>query len=427
MKDKKLIKYIIIILVLFVGLILIETNKKKTVDWTPSFINTDKNPYGTYIAFDLLKNVFPNRDIYVSRLPISNELGYIVEEDERSSYMHDKETIDLDITSSESYLFINNNFGIRVPPIFEDDKSQSFGIDKLDIKNLLSFVEKGNNTFISAERMSHLLLDTLGLKIETGWDYPDTVFVFNELKTMEYAFNSMNGIMNYFEKKDSANTNIKVLAESKKSHKPVFIKVKHGKGYFYLNTLPVAFSNIELLKVEKYEFAFTCLSYLPKTNDIIWDEYQKQGRIGEYSMFRVIWNHPAMLWAYYIILVTALLFMLFRSKRTQRIIPVITPPGNTSLEFLDTISNLYYCKEAYESIVEKRHNYFLDLIRSRYYLRTEIIDSEFIKALNLKSGVKAELLEAIFDLHQKINTLPVSSGMLLEYNSKLEEFYRKMK
>ncbi|GAB6012382.1 DUF4350 domain-containing protein [Viscerimonas tarda] len=434
MKDKKLTIYILIISVLFIGLILVEANKKNPVDWTPTFINTDKNPYGTYIVFDLLKDVFPGKEITVSRLPVYNELRYVDEDEVKIEdyYADESEYVETQLEYEQedtdktyhSYLFINQGFG-TVPISWEEGVAHTQSVDKLDIKNLLAFVEEGNNAFISAESMSPFLLDTLGLKITVEWASSDTTFIFSKLKSKEYTFTSVRGALHYFEKTDSAKVSLQTLAESKKNHQPVFVEIKHGKGFLYLNTLPVAFSNVELLKPDKYRFAFTCLSYLPKTNNIIWDEYQKQGRIGEYSVFRVIWIHPAMLWGYYIILAGGLLFILFRSKRTQRIIPVIEPPKNTSLEFLDTLSNLYYQKQAYESIVEKRHNYFLDLVRTRYYLRTETIDDEFIKTLSLKSGVEAELVESIFALKKEISEAhDISNGLLLTYNEKLEEFYK---
>jgi len=414
--DKKTKKYILFITILVIGLVIVEMNRKKPVDWTPTFINTDKNPFGTYIAFDLLKDVFPNQNIKVTRKPVYNELNYV------DSDTHNRKSGGKTINTC--YIFINQAFGISS----QYGMKESFGIDKLDMEHLFKFVDKGNNVLISAENISPLLLDTLGIEIETNWSTSDTIYNFTKLnKKKDYAFSGLRGAQSYFVT-DSCKFRIKTLAESKNEHVPVFLQIDYGDGHIYLNSLPSAFSNIELLKSDKYEFAFTCLSYIPKTNEILWDEYQKQGRVGEYSTFRVIWNHPSLLYAYYIILAGGLLFMIFRSKRTQRIIPVINPPANTSLEFLNTISNLYYQKQAYESIVRKRHSYFLDTVRSKYYLRTETINDDFVKNLNLKSGVDINIIEQIFALHNQIeNAYDVSNSLLLRYNNKLEEFYRNMK
>ncbi len=420
MKDKKLTKYIILIVLLFVALVYIETNKKEPVSWEPTFINTDKNPYGTYICYDLLKEVFPTGAIKESRFPITNELKYV----ESNGYSNRKqfEQVKQPFYKNTSYIFINHTFGNNF------DYTQKEGVDKLDIKNLLSFVEEGNNAFITGERISSILLDSLKLKIEREWSSPDSIYTFTGLDQKEYALRGVKGGQFFIVKRDSCDLTMRTLVESKKEKRAIFVKIKYGEGFIYLHSMPVVFSNVNLLKSNKYDFAFKCLSYLPKTDNIIWDEYLKQGRVGEHSSFRVIWNHPALLVSYFIVIFGGLLFVLFRSKRTQRIIPVVEPPKNTSLEFLDTISNLYYQKQAYESIIDKRHSYFLDVVRTRYYLRTETIDDEFMNNLHLKSGVALDVIKSIFESRNYISHLyHVDNNALLRYNEKLEQFYREMK
>ena len=407
MKDKKLRNYIILIVLLIIGLAYVEANKKEPVDWSPTFINTDKNPYGTYICYDLLKDVFPTEKIRMSRYPITNELKYI---EKSGSY------------KNTSYVLISESFDDA------NNYESQIKVDSLDVKNLLAFVNEGNNVFIAAEKVSPILLDTLKLKIKHEWSSDDLTFVFTDLGNKEYTFRSMNRGQFYITEADSCNLSMRTLAKSKNKDHAVFVKIKYGQGFIYLHSMPVVFSNIELLNTHKYDFAFKCLSYLPKSDNIIWDEYLKQGRVGENSYFRVVWNHPALLMSYAIVLIAGLLLVCFRSKRTQRIIPVVNPPQNTSLEFLDTMSNLYYQKQAYESIIDKRHSYFLDTIRTRYYLRTETIDDEFIMNLTKKSGVAEDVIKDIFALHSNMNNMyNVSNTALLKYSQKLEQFYKEMK
>lgn len=423
MKDKKIKKYIIFIVILLAGLIFIEMNKKEPVSWSPTFVNTDKNPYGIYICYNLLKDVFPQSDIYESRQPVTNELYYI--DEDGYEYSNDAETEAI-LYQNTSYIFIIQKLGARMSFF---GQYEGMDIDKLDIKNLLRFVENGNNVFIAAEEISPLLSDTLQINIKTKWSGESDAYVFTDLNNKkEYSLEGVRDAKTYIEKKDSCKLYTRTLARSKDGERDIFVKIKFGKGYIYLHSMPTAFSNVELLKTDQYDFAFSCLSYLPKTDNIIWDEYLKQGRVGEYSSFRVIWNHPALLIGFYVVIFGLLLFVLFKSKRTQRIIPVVKPPRNTSLEFLDTISNLYYQKQAYGSIAEKRQSYFLDTVRTHYYLRTETIDDEFISTLSMKSGVTEEAIERIFRLYKEIqNSYYVNNTLLIKYSEALEKFYRYMK
>lgn len=420
MRNNKIRKYFIFIAILLIVMVFAEINKKVPVDWTPTFINVDKNPYGTYICYDLLKEVFPEGKIRETRYPVTNELKYSEGDKDTYSYQGDKER------KETSYIFISRNFEANTE--MHGYQPNSPKVDRMDVENLLGFVEKGNNVFISAERISPLLLDTLKLKMNREWSSTDSLYVFNDLTQKEYAFKGVQQGQYYITTQDSCNLEMRVLAHSKRLNRTIFMKIKHGEGYIYLHSMPVVFSNVELLKLHKYDFAFACLSYLPKSDNVIWDEYLKQGRVGQYSSFRVVWDHPALLYAYFIALAGGVLFILFRSKRTQRIIPVVEPPKNSSVEFLNTISNLYYKKQAYLSIVRKRHSYFLETIRSHYYMPTENVDESFKENLSMKSGVRKEIIDDIFKIYDSINPhYDITNTMLLKYNEKLEEFYRKMK
>lgn len=425
MKDKAIRKYVILLAVLFAVLIFLDLNKKEPVQWISTYINTEKNPYGTYICYKMLPAIFPDSRIEESRIPITNRLKYFKEEydDDDDDY-----TIDLGRNNFEntSYIFISHNFGQNYNKDYEQTTNSD--ISSMDIKNLLKFVEQGNNVFIAAENIPPLLSDTLEIRIKNEWSSKDTAYVFNDFPDKQFAFSGAVSRLSYFQIGDSCTLEMRTLAETTKTQLPVFLQIKHGDGFIYLSSMPVAFSNYVLLKPDQYEFAFTSLSYLPKDDTIIWDEYLKQGRIGEFSSFRVIWNHPALLFSYYIVLLGAILFVFFRAKRTQRIIPVIKPPENTSVEFLNTLSNLYYQKQAYDSILEKRHTYFLETVRSRFYMHTENIDDEFITNLSLKSGVNIDVIKELFSYYYEARgQYYMSNTTLLKYSEKLEEFYRGIK
>lgn len=418
MKDKALRKYIYVLVLILAAFVVYEMTKKQPVSWVPTFINSDKNPYGTYIVYDLLDNVFDKKNIKESRRPIPNELGYISDSEGEGNQVNTQQRT--------SYLFISETFG-KISLSNINKLSAEIKINETDVNSLFKFVESGNNVFIAAEGISELLLDSLNIEQKVDRKSVDSICVLANFKGQEYPFSNIGNSIVYF-KTDSCSFPLKVLGYTKNEKKATFIRISFGKGYFYLHAVPVAFSNLELLNLDKYKFAFHCLSYLPKNNNVIWDEYLKQGRIGERSSFRVIWNHPALLYSYYILLLAAILFMIFRAKRMQRIIPVIDPPRNSSLDFLDTLSNLYYKKDAYESIIDKRHSYFLDIVRSRYNLSTEDISEDFKTNLSLKSGVDKQVIDDLFAIHSKIlSTYDIGNKTFLSYSEKLEEFYRKMK
>lgn len=481
MKDKKYIILIVVIILMMVGIAVIKTGQPQPPDWTPTFINSKTDPYGTYITYQLLGDIFEKNKIRSTRRPIYNNLkknvdnyfGYddeiyttetddnyqeiddvvydsivslVKAEDKTSAIRLYKEETGLSSAESREYIDMLDEYLKNLPTEqstvsdpsawYRDLKNTSdttsyvfinleFNLDKLDLQYMLDFVGLGNDVFISAEIISKNLLDTLGIETRRIRQYSDTVFSLAGLPGKKYSFGNI-----YSQTKlnaDSCPSSVRALAFNN-SWDTVFLEVQYGKGHFYLHTIPSAFANINLLKTDKYDFAFRSLSYLPRTSNVIWDEYQKQGAIGEGSMFKVIFNSTPLRIALYLIFGGFLLFMIFRAKRTQRAIPVINPPVNSSLEFLGTISNLYYKKKDFKDIAEKRHAYLLDFIRKNYYMSTEHINEEFIKVLSAKSGLESDKLQELFTLYKDIAVLPYTSNdIFLKYNSLLEEFYRKAK
>jgi hypothetical protein len=141
---------------------------------------------------------------------------------------------------------------------------------------------------------------------------------------------------------------------------------------------------------------------------------------------RFILSNESLRWAYYITIVSVLVFIGFEMKRKQRIIPVIPPLENTTLEFVGTIGNLYYQSAEHKNIAEKKINFLMDQIRSKYWLNTNVLDEAFINALARKSG-KAE--EDVRSLMKSISAIQVkeriSSEELIDLNKKIEKFNSK--
>ena len=85
------------------------------------------------------------------------------------------------------------------------------------------------------------------------------------------------------------------------------------------------------------------------------------------SIFRYIFTQPALTWAYYLVLIGLLFYALFAGKRTQRVIPVVEPPRNTSLEFAQTVGRLYFQQGDHDNLARKKIQYFLAGLRERYH------------------------------------------------------------
>ena len=152
------------------------------------------------------------------------------------------------------------------------------------------------------------------------------------------------------------------------------------------------FSNYSLLQPQGVRYAETALSFVKENNNLIWDAYYSYGPEGEDNEMRVFLKYPELRWALYISLCSLLAFVLYQMKRRQRIIPVIEPLSNTSVEFANVVGQVYYEQRNNSNIAQKKIAYFLEYIRTRFYLKTNVLDDNFLNALAQKSGVQRDLL-----------------------------------
>jgi len=97
---------------------------------------------------------------------------------------------------------------------------------------------------------------------------------------------------------------------------------------------------------------------------------------------------------------------------------------NSTLEFTETIGQLYFRSQDHKNVAEKISRTFLDYIRNRYYLRTQEFDKDFFDSLAAKSGVTRDYLVELFDQIKRIRrSAQILEDDLISLSSKVEKFY----
>ena len=204
------------------------------------------------------------------------------------------------------------------------------------------------------------------------------------------------------------------------------IRIQRGKGNIFISTTPLLFTNYNIL-YGNYRYPFVALSYL-RGNSIVWDEFYKPNKPEVSSPLRYILTQPALTAAYYLLMIAILFYLLFRGKRKQRVIPVILPHGNLSLEFANTLGQLYFNNGNNKDIALKKYNHFCDYLRNKFFVKNMSDDDEFCRQLSESSGVDFITVSHIFKYARIINSHAwTSDEELIYFNSKIEEFYNKTK
>lgn len=389
---KSLKTYLIAGGIILIIYIVAQFNRPKAVNWIETLSSKDKIPFGTYILNDRLNDIFPGAAITRYRQPIYNVI------------------VD-DSLANATYIII-------CPYIVPS---------KTDYNRLIDYVKKGNDVFIAAADFG----GQFEKKLSVTTDHYSKLFeAFTHVDFTSSSLNPKRSISidkdiadNYFSKFDTLHA---VVLSKSQNERANLIRYTYGKGSLYLCANPRFFSNYSLLTASGETYASTALSFLKKTKDLAFDEYYTQGDIGEESPMRVFLSNPLLQWAYYITLFSLLVFVLYEIKRRQRIIPVVEPLKNSSLEFVNVVGGLYYEKRNSANIAQKKILYFLTWLRDEHQVKTNKLDDEFTEKVIAKFNLERSFARDFVRFISYLNVQDrVSDQELIELNKQIEKFYNQ--
>ncbi|MDG5799525.1 hypothetical protein QA597_04020 [Marinilabiliaceae bacterium ANBcel2] len=384
----------LLIVVIFALVLVALLRMEPPLDWTPSYSRNHTVPLGNALLYEAIEHMFPKGEIYISETTLFE--------------------IDDEIYSDASGLIIIND---------------QFYPDSESLQSLLEFVEKGGAAFVIAREFCDDILKKLGVDVEKDLVYGDSVSWELTYSKKESPFLFYNVVENnYFKNFDS--DGIEVLGYNQFEN-PNLVKIDRGEGSFFVSPNPFIFTNYHVIGDRtSREYIFKTISLLPEES-LIWSEFYKRGRVVYDSIFSFVLSKPSLQYGVYLFLTGLALYFIFQSRRKQRAIPIIKPHENHSLNFINTISELYYNRKEHRLIVELRYNYFKNFIKRKYYIdiQYDLLSPKFISELSEKSGVSYKSVEMLLKFmvtllfHQKV----VYIDDLYKFNRQLQFFYENCK
>lgn len=386
-----------ILVLLIIVVTIFEFSRPEPVDWSPTFNEKHTKPYGLKVLYSELPSFFAGgvKDVKVSPYEFIADLY---------------DPVDSTYISDNSYLYINRYY---IP-------------DETSTRELLRYAAAGNTVFIASENMPAELQDSLGFASEYDFSMKSKgkiTLANSRLKKDSIPVD--NGMMSTcFSKLDSVNTTVLGYQNFGKE-KINFVKIAYGDGYFLLHTYPYIFTNYYLLKGNNHQYVADVLSYLPQGGLYFDCKDRLSAELGN-SPLRYILSQPALRWAWYIGMAALLVFMIFNAKRKQRIVKIIPPVENTTVAFTKTIGNLYYETRDHTNLVDKKITYFLEKIRSDYYLETNDLNDKFVRNLAAKTGKNKDVIKKLVDRIIRLQSKPDCTEQdLLELNRAIEQFHSR--
>ncbi|MCB0706706.1 MAG: hypothetical protein KDC34_15430 [Saprospiraceae bacterium] len=388
-------------------------------DWQEHYRSNSKSPYGTFVIHELLSNYFSNE-------PFENiETRF--------------DSIDFG-NGSSNYVYIGNQLSL----------------DSISFQAVIRFVEAGNTALLATNELPFKLIDQLfpyqcdvydWLGYEWEKDSSASVRVWQPegAGDWEVQVRYHNNIVEYawsfipesvFCETDNQEKTLGQIWE----YQDNFVLIEYETGQFLFHSNPILFTNYFLKDTSGFLYAQQVFSWLEE-GPVFWDNYsiinssRRNPNAAEDSRsfdgegpLSYILSEKSLAWAWYLTLGGMLLFLIFRAKRKQRVIPVLEPNRNTSLEFITSIGRLYFVRPNHRKLALEQMRLFLLHVRSRYHLYGRDADDTFIDQLSTRSGIDREVLKSIIQIHQNIKGSPsISEVTLINFHNKLEYFYQNCK
>ncbi|MFC6269288.1 DUF4350 domain-containing protein [Frigoriflavimonas asaccharolytica] len=355
--------YGIIFIIVMVVLVLLEMSKAEVIDWRKNYQTKEKSPFGLYIFDQEAPKLLNNKLKKVALSP------YDYYQDNKKYEPHNILLIEQDI-DAESWKKIKNMVNLGSDVLVISDNSFPDPIESMDLHlsrvnfediNTLKFTDKNLKN-------DSLILDKFPTR--QGFTYvSEDVEILSTTDTF-----------------DEIGAN--------------FIKFKSGKGHIYFHSEPLFLTNYYLLSSKNSKYLENVFSYLPDRKTMWFTADSRESGSASSPLSFILANAP-LRYAWYLLLIGLLIFIFFQAKRKQRIIPILKPLENKSVEFVKSIGNLYLQEGDFHDMMAKKAQYFLHKVRLDLFLDTKILDDKFAKKLQLKTGKNLVKIEEAIVLINK--------------------------
>lgn len=354
----KLNRSFVIGIVVFLVLIFIsQVRMSPRFVWIPTFSHDDKQPLGCCVMDSLLTASLPNG------YSVTNKTLYQLRQEKHSA--------------PRTVMLISTRY--------EPKKSE--------VTNIMSLLKRGDNIVLITSQMYSLYTDSiLGFRAFTShytlpnfkrefsrrkkytlhWSgdkqrYYERDFVLGspmaggEIEVIDSTLKADTLAASIYNKEDVA-TNDEVEADT--VIYPCVVAINYGKGKLICCTTPLLFTNYGILDSQCRDIIFRVLSQADNRPIIRTEASSGSPAVmAPTSPLTFFLNHPPLRWAIYAALIGVLLYFIFTARRRQRVIPVVTPPENRSLEFVHLIGSLYHQRHDNTGLVRKKFLYFAETLR----------------------------------------------------------------
>lgn len=413
MKLRK-IQIILVILIVFIIAIIVylfsspkqaTQNGNQTIahysDWSQSFQLNSKQAYGLYHWNNTLR-------LYLDSTQTISSIDFLYDIDS--------------VNKPANFLFVGDYFALYEEEMYA----------------LLEKVKQGSSLFISANTIDGTFYRELFQLVQIGFYYDSIIQPVLNQKRLQFTakYESFTIAKSWQAYQDFT------LRGSLKFNPTIGFGalinsgwIQFGAGKIYLNTTPELFSNYQFLSKDGLKYAKHWLNEIARNQPVYWLELARfdasveqinEQEKNQGSAMDFIFQNKTRTIGVAMLFIAALLFILFRSKRIQGIIPIRPEKRNMTLIFTNTITSIYFNQRNPYALVKIQRANFFSIIQSHFQIDLNKKADELTKhALVEKSGVSLNQIEHILSKFSSLKKSNTTENELTNLRKEILNFYKK--
>jgi len=384
--------------------------KRYSSDWKKTYELKDENPRNISFFMELL-DVHVKDSIY--NLKYWSDLDTIPNHEEAT------------------YLFIGNELG--APTDYYD--------------SIMHYADSGATVYLS---FNHLTSNLYDRHFEEGafyWDYSKVLFAWIGDTTLPFYHVYENDTINEdwysFSETEIIDTNYRSYMYAMKH--PFAFYEKHHKGKVHFHSIPNLFENYQVIQPNGYAHARLVLNKIPKDKPVIFltcgindssqplsiyenEDTDSDGAEKEdTSLIQFILKNPVLRLAFLLLIALLILYIFFRAKRKEEILPGYIQKRNMSLAFVETLSSIYISRNSPIGVLQVMRKNFYSAINRHFYVdlsRKETLEQNLQKLIAKVPYDPEKLVDIVNSLDSRKNH--VDNRYLGTVYAKIRAFYIEM-
>lgn len=355
-------------------------------DWEQQYETKNPNPRNISFFLELLK-AHTQDSVYVAR---------------------DWDDFDsLNTKEKTTYLYIGENMGM------DDD----------DYDEIMTYVDSGATAFFAFDYVTSNIYERHFEPNAYYWDYSKNLYAWIGDTSLKYSYvyQSDSLYADWYMFNESAIRDTDYVSYAFAMNKPIAFYQNQHKGKLHFHSVPRLFENYQVISSNGYAHASFILKRIPKHQPVVVllcaenkpyqinynnDEDGEGNKKQDSSLIQYILKNPALRLAFVLSIVLILLYLFFRAKRRESIIPGSPQKQNMGLAFVETLSSIYISRNSPIGVLKVMRKNFYSAMARHFYVdlvRKESREQQIERLIERSNYDKTELLKIINGLQSRNN------------------------